>query len=266
MTNKYELIQKTFPLTKADQRFIKMGDQEVIALKDACDILNIANSRDTRSRLNDKHLIYVSKSNVDSNYVSFPNRGMYFITEQGFYDLVLQSRKPEAQAFKRWVCEEVLTSIRKHGGYVLGQEKVGTGEMTREQFIAEAVKMASSVLQEQQEKLARFTPFIEKRIKHVTIRAYAEMRREYLKRTDFAKLSSLACKLCNERGIGFEEEQQKVINGSKRYGKKVCIINVNRYPIEIVHEAAETLGIFEFPLPADIAKVTGLSAPTTIAA
>ena len=40
-----------------------------------------------------------------------------FINEPGLYSLILRSGKQEAKAFKKWVCSEVLPSIRKHGVY-----------------------------------------------------------------------------------------------------------------------------------------------------
>ena len=40
-----------------------------------------------------------------------------FINEAGVYSLVMGSRLPEAVAFKDWVCEEVLPTIRKYGTY-----------------------------------------------------------------------------------------------------------------------------------------------------
>ena len=36
-----------------------------------------------------------------------------FINESGLYSLILQSKKPEAKAFKRWVTLEVLPSMRR---------------------------------------------------------------------------------------------------------------------------------------------------------
>lgn len=39
------------------------------------------------------------------------------VSESGLYDLIFQSRKPEAAAFRRWVTKEVLPSIRKNGFY-----------------------------------------------------------------------------------------------------------------------------------------------------
>lgn len=40
------------------------------------------------------------------------------ISESGFYSLVLHSRKPIAKPFRVWVTCEVLTQIRKTGGYI----------------------------------------------------------------------------------------------------------------------------------------------------
>jgi anti-repressor protein len=39
------------------------------------------------------------------------------VVEGGLYSLIMVSRKPEAKAFKRWVVQEVLPSIRKTGSY-----------------------------------------------------------------------------------------------------------------------------------------------------
>lgn len=45
------------------------------------------------------------------------NRQMYVINESGLYSLILKSKLPQAKQFKRWVTNEVLPSIRKHGLY-----------------------------------------------------------------------------------------------------------------------------------------------------
>ena len=52
------------------------------------------------------------KCSVDSRVQS-----LNLVSESGLYDLIMQSRKPEAKAFKRWVTHEVLPSIRKTGQY-----------------------------------------------------------------------------------------------------------------------------------------------------
>jgi prophage antirepressor-like protein len=40
-----------------------------------------------------------------------------FVNEDGLYDVILDSRKPEAKIFRKWVTSEVLPSIRKTGQY-----------------------------------------------------------------------------------------------------------------------------------------------------
>ena len=46
------------------------------------------------------------------------NREMTIINESGLYSLALSSKLPTAKQFKRWVTNEVLPSIRKHGAYM----------------------------------------------------------------------------------------------------------------------------------------------------
>ena len=50
---------------------------------------------------------------LDSN-----EKNTIFLNEPGLYSLILRSKKPEAKTFKKWVCSEVLPSIRKTGSYV----------------------------------------------------------------------------------------------------------------------------------------------------
>ena len=52
------------------------------------------------------------------------------VSEAGQYELILNSRKPNAKQFKEWVTGTVLPAIRKDGGYVKDEEKVVTGELS----------------------------------------------------------------------------------------------------------------------------------------
>ena len=45
-------------------------------------------------------------------------QAMTIINESGLYSLVLSSKLPTAKKFKRWVTNEVIPSIRKHGAYM----------------------------------------------------------------------------------------------------------------------------------------------------
>ena len=42
---------------------------------------------------------------------------MWFLTEDGLYEVLMQSRKPIAKQFKKKV-KEILKQIRKTGGYI----------------------------------------------------------------------------------------------------------------------------------------------------
>ena len=57
--------------------------------------------------------------------------------------MIMKSELPYAEKFQDWVVEEVLPSIRKHGGYVAGQE-----DMSPEELMAKAVLMAQSKIDE----------------------------------------------------------------------------------------------------------------------
>lgn len=52
-----------------------------------------------------------------------PNTEYWFLTEDGLYEVLMQSRKPKAKEFKKEV-KKILKSIRKTGGYVVGQENM----------------------------------------------------------------------------------------------------------------------------------------------
>lgn len=92
------------------------GDPWFVA-KDVCDILEITNSRDALSRLDD------DEKGVATTDTPGGPQEMAIVNESGLYVLVLGSRKPEAKVFKRWITHEVIPSIRKHGGY-LTPEKI----------------------------------------------------------------------------------------------------------------------------------------------
>lgn len=47
---------------------------------------------------------------------------MTVLTEGGLYAAVLKSRRPDAEEFQDWVTDEVLPTIRRHGGYLTEQK------------------------------------------------------------------------------------------------------------------------------------------------
>lgn len=107
--------------------------------KDVCDILGHSNVSMALDRLDDDER---SKFNLGRQGET------NIVNEAGLYVLVLGSRKPEAHEFQRWVTHEVLPSIRKHGGYMVGQER-----MTPEQMALASMRWLQSKVDEQAKQL-----------------------------------------------------------------------------------------------------------------
>ena len=107
--------------------------------KDVCDILDIGNSRQATSYLDDDE-----KDTVITNDSIGRQREICIVNEAGIYSLILRSRKPEAKAFKRWVTHEVLPEIRKTGGYIHA-----TPEMSDDEIMARALQVANRTMERQ---------------------------------------------------------------------------------------------------------------------
>lgn len=52
-----------------------------------------------------------------------------FIDEGNMYRLITHSKLPSAVKFERWVFDEILPSIRKNGGYIVGQESMNDSQL-----------------------------------------------------------------------------------------------------------------------------------------
>ena len=73
---------------------------------------------------------------------------LLFIPEGDLYRLIVSSKLPTAEKFERWVFDEVLPSIRKHGGYISGQ-----AEMSPEELMAKALQVAQKTLEEREARI-----------------------------------------------------------------------------------------------------------------
>lgn len=111
---------------------------------DVCMALGIGNVSMAISRLDDDEKNTVS---LTEGIPGNPNKTI--VNEPGLYALVLSSRKPEAKAFKRWITHEVIPSIRKHGGYVAGQE-----HMSDEELMAKALLMAQKTIADRDARIS----------------------------------------------------------------------------------------------------------------
>ena len=71
-----------------------------------------------------------------------------FVNEDGLYDVILDSRKPEAKVFRKWVTSEVLPAIRKTGGYLST-----TSTMTDDEIMARALMVAQTTIKQHNERI-----------------------------------------------------------------------------------------------------------------
>jgi anti-repressor protein len=112
MENNKNLLQ-VFDYCNNKVRIILKDGESWFVLKDVCDVLGLSNSRMIASRLDE--------DDVSITYL-IDNLGRQqqtnIINENGLYDVILLSRKPEAKQFKRWITHDVLPSIRRHGAYI----------------------------------------------------------------------------------------------------------------------------------------------------
>ena len=117
------------------------SEQPLFCLADLCRVL------DLKTKFVNQRL----EKGVVSNHPLETNGGIQqalFVNEDGLYDVILDSRKPEAKAFRKWVTSEVLPAIRKSGGYM-----VSTPEETPEEIMARALLVANDTIERNKKKL-----------------------------------------------------------------------------------------------------------------
>lgn len=218
-----------FDFNGAAVRVVKDDQGEpMFCLADVCKVLDIANARDCKNRLNQKGV-----ATADT-----PTAGgiqpMTYISEQNLYKVVFQSRKPEAEAFTDWVTGEVLPSIRRSGGYMAARP-----DDTPELIMARALRIADETIKRQEAKLAEKNREIKEKTEQLELAApkvafvktFATSTTGNILVRDFAKQISRSLRLS---GFG----QKHMFDWLKDNG----YMNLNRYP----SQRAEEMKLLEF--------------------
>lgn len=89
-----------------------------------------------------------------------------FVNEDGLYDVILDSRKPEAKKFRKWVTSEVLPSIRKSGGYI-----ASSPNDTPEDILARAVLVAQESIERKNKQISELQEAIDNKDQQLHIEA-----------------------------------------------------------------------------------------------
>lgn len=71
-----------------------------------------------------------------------------FVNEDGLYDVILDSRKSEARAFRKWITSEVLPAIRRTGGYIAAREEESEADL-----MARALSVAQRTLEARRQRI-----------------------------------------------------------------------------------------------------------------
>ena len=153
-------------------------------------------------------------------YYSGQVRNMWFVTEDGLYEVLMQSRKPIAKQWKKNV-KEILKEIRKTGTY--------TRPLTpAEQLLAQAQLMVDmeNRLNILEKNNARLENNLRRTITsdYFTVIGYANFRGINADTYNSSVIGRKASKLCKDCGLAIG----KVIDS--KYG------TINTYPLDILDE------------------------------
>ena len=138
-------------------RTTTIGGQPYFVGKDVTDILGYQNgSRDINRHVDeeDRRKAMLFDGTQDKETI--------IINESGLYSLILSSKMPNAKKFKRWVTNDVLPAIRKHGIYAT-DDLIANPDLAIAAFTAlkeerERNKTLTAAVAVQQQQIAEMKP------------------------------------------------------------------------------------------------------------
>lgn len=135
-------------------RVIGTEENPQFCLTDVCKALDLQQG-DVKRRLDDG---VVSTQPISDSLGRVQQAN--FVNEDGLYDVILDSRKPEAKQFRKWITSEVLPIIRKHGAYMT--DKSIEKALTDPDFL---IQLATELKNEKQKRLQAEQTIVESRPK-----------------------------------------------------------------------------------------------------
>ena len=167
-----------FQFEETPVRTFLINNEPWFHLTDVCRAAGLNNASLAKRRLN------IEDTDTLANVKGVEGRGANatIINESGMYDVILDSRKPQAKRFRRWVITEVLPMIRKTGGYVTKEtlDDMFTDPANIQKIVGkwkeahEALEEANLKLELQQPKVD-FADAVEKSGKNIQLGDMAKM-------------------------------------------------------------------------------------------
>ena len=170
-------------------------------------------------------------------FVSGQNRNMWFLTEDGFYEVCMQSTKSNAKIFKKEV-KKILKTIRKTGKYEEKKKPLTQAELILQQaqWMVEAESRINNI-ENNVIGIANTVESNDKSIKrlennqrrtvtsnHLTVIAYANIKGIKPKSYHAPSIGKKATKICREKDLLIGTTVDS------RYGL------INTYPVEVLDE------------------------------
>lgn len=174
------------------------SENPLFCLADLCSVLELR-PNDVRQRLDDG---VVSTHPITDNLGR--NQQANFVNEDGLYDVILDSRKPQAKAFRKWVTSEVLPSIRKTGSYSLKQLSQAEMFLQLAQMNVEnerKMKELEAKTEELQSELTEIKQRTTTDLKQSTIVAFITRNNIKLDVTKYGAMGRKATSICKKRGL-----------------------------------------------------------------
>ena len=204
-----------------------MIDREGVPWFVAADVCKILGLTNTTVALH--HLAPAEKTKADLGMRGqWPN----LISESGLYKLIMRSDKPEARRFQDWVTRDVLPAIRKDGAYIMGEEKVATGEMDEDAFVLKAIE----ILQRKIDRLKAENDAMSQELNVLTVDEYHALTHRYFTHSQKVKLGQAAARILRAQGQE-PQRQERIV----RFHGEERIVRVNLYPRAALEQAEREL-------------------------
>lgn len=204
------------------------SDEPLFCLADICASLELRQG-DVRQRLNDG--VVSTQPIIDT---LGREQQANFVNEDGLYDVILDSRKPEAKQFRKWVTSEVLPSIRKRGIYATKD--------TIDKILSDpdfGIKLLTELKEERQKRIeiernnailmhVNKTYTMTEIAKELNMKSAIELNNKLSEMKIQFKTNKTWVFYSKYSNLGYEEIKQEILdNGSVVYHRKITQIGRN---------------------------------------
>lgn len=179
-------VLELFEFEDKQVRTIMQDGEPWFVLADVCKVLDLRVAK-VKERLTPEDVNVLSRDVYNG-----AGRAPLLVNESGLYDAILDSRKPQAKQFRRWITSEVLPALRKDGVYVTEE----LAEESPDVIMAKAVLAAQKTLELKEAKIQELNEELEEQKPLVDFAETIKSSNELKTFTHLAKLlNSAGCSI-----------------------------------------------------------------------